>query len=92
MGELLHIYGQGFWHAPATIIGNREALEHLVATLHRALEMDVGLELSHETCANDGEGYDIRVIRLEDETAWRQIATPYTDEDCQGANEGKLYP
>lgn len=90
--ELLHIYAQDSWHQEATIVGNRAALERLVAVLHRALEMDAGIELSTEVFANDGEGYECRVIRLENETQWDELATPYTDEMCQGTNEGRVYP
>lgn len=90
--ELLHIYAQDSWHQEATIVGNRAALEHLVKLLQLALEMDPGCEFSIEVSANDGEGYECKVICLENEKQWDDLATPYTDPDCQGANVGKVYP
>lgn len=92
MNELLHIYAQDSWHQPATIVGNRAALEHLVSVLHRALEMMPAQELSFDTFVNDGESYECRVICVEHPDTWAQIATPYTDPDAQGTNEGRVYP
>ncbi len=88
----LHIYGQDSWHSEAAIVGNRAALENLIHALQLALEMDAGSEFAIEAFVNDGEGYNCKVIRLENDVQWDELATPYTDEVCQFANDGKVYP
>lgn len=92
MDELMHIYAQDSWHQPATIVGNRAALERLVETIQSALDTGQGSTFELETFANDGEGYEVRVMVINDTDMWAQIATPYTDEMCQGTNAGKVYP
>lgn len=89
--KLLHIYAQDSWHQPVTIVGNREALEQLVEHLQLLLN-DGQQGQSFEAFVNDGEGYDVRLLMIEHPDTWERIATPYTDEMCQGTNEGKVYP
>lgn len=90
--ELLHIFAQDSWHQPATIVGNRAALEHLIETLQSALDTGQGSTFELETFTNDGEGYTVRIMVMNDTDLWQQIATPYTDPDAQGTNAGKVYP
>ncbi|ARM83957.1 hypothetical protein [Marinobacter salarius] len=55
----LHIYAQEFFHTPAVIAGNREALEMLKRAVDKALAQGVA---EFETFQNDGEGYDCTVV------------------------------
>lgn len=90
--DILHIYAQDSWHQTATIVGNREGLQKLANALNKLLSITSGHAETFETFANDGEGYECRVLWLEHEATWQQIATPYTDDICQRANEGKVIP
>ncbi len=90
--KLLHIYTQSFWHESAAIVGNREALEALADTLRRVLESEPPAEGRIEAETADGEGYECRVIRIEDERTWSVLALPYTDEVAQTGNVGKVKP
>ena len=60
---LLHIYGQHFYHSPATIRGNRQALEALRDAINMALAEKSG-QATAAVCAADGEGYGVEVQRV----------------------------
>ena len=57
----LHIYSQPCEHFDAQIVGNRKALEILLAAIKRALDMPIDGDswerTSEEVFATDGEGY-----------------------------------
>lgn len=56
-----HVYGQHFYHSPATIRGNREALRLIRDAIDHALEAGEG---EAKLFAGDGEGYGLHVIRV----------------------------
>lgn len=58
----MHVYGQYIYHSPATIRGNRLALEGLRAAIDEALKSGKG---EASVCATDGEGYGIDVVHTE---------------------------
>lgn len=76
MNERLHIYAQQMWHDEAYIVGERDALESLRDAITRAL-----VNNSARMCAycNDGEGYDIHVLCVDEEKAGI-LPAPYTDD------------
>lgn len=92
MDELLHIYAQQSWHQPVTIVGNRAALEALRDAIQQALDIGQGVTTSAEVFTNDGEGYEVLIMPCEDKDLWDTFATPYTDPDAQGTNQGRAYP
>ena len=75
--NILHIYGQPFWHAPVVIAGDREALLQLQAAVTAALDTGSGVASAFVA---DGEGYFVCVRQL-DGTAMADLKTPYTDTD-----------
>ncbi len=54
----MHVYGQYQWHAPATIRGNRRALQALRDAIDRAMKEGSG---EASVFATDGEGYSVDV-------------------------------
>jgi hypothetical protein len=58
---LLHVYGQGKWHSPVHIIGNREGLMNLRDAINEALNFKIA---EHECTTNDGEGFVIKVAKV----------------------------
>lgn len=89
MENKLHIYAQDTWHTPATIIGDRAAISALINTLQKALNENEEVVHTKEFTVNDGEGYDVRVILLENNDIWNNIKYPYSDPDCDHRN-GKI--
>ncbi len=87
---LLHVYAQAFWHEESVIVGNREGLAALQSAIDRALQpgADWNGEQS-EVLTADGEGYNVRVRRLDDEVIDKLIL-PYTDEDAAWNKDGDL--
>lgn len=69
---LLHIYGQHFYHTPATVRGNRQALEALRDAINAALEAKSG-QARASVFAADGEGYGIDVHRV---NTMKALGTP----------------
>lgn len=85
---ILHVYAQAFWHEEAVIVGNREALLTLRATIDAALQSGGEWNgVSSEVSTADGEGYAIRVRRMDDE-AIDKLILPYTDKDAAGNRDG----
>lgn len=74
--DVLHLYGQAFWHDEAYIGGGRTALLALRDAIGEALHKGDG---SAAVFVSDGEGYTVHVVAMSDEDAMRQIV-PYRDE------------
>lgn len=85
--KLLHIYGQDFWHTCGYIVGNKEALIALKNAIEIALDEGEGVV---DVYVNDGEGYDVHVIR--DNSDWKYKAVPYTDEVAREKNKKAIWP
>ena len=62
MKNTLHIYGQGFCHQEALIIGDTEALKKLRHAIDNAIKNKVA---EVDTFTADGEGYEICVANTE---------------------------
>lgn len=86
----LHVYAQAFWHEDAYIVGNVEGLRALRRAIDAALK--VGHAESAELSCGDGEGYCVRVFRVEGAEPWPRLAVPYTDEYAREAREGAIRP
>jgi hypothetical protein len=82
----LHIYGQHYWHSPATIRGNREALLALKAAIDVALE---GSEGEAVVFASDGEGYAVNVVRASTMAVLGHPEYLYTLEHQMGLREAE---
>lgn len=72
----LHVYGQAQWHDEVYIVGDFGSLYALKEAIDRAL---VSGRDKCEQFTNDGEGYDINVIKT-DEATMDKIGVPYHDE------------
>ena len=76
MVDFLHIYGQFNPHDSVSIIGSRQDLVNLMATINKALYSPT--KSSHYT--SDGEGFDVYVVALEEPRYDGQDLTfPYAD-------------
>ena len=84
---ILHVHAQAHWHEPATIVGNRPALEALAQAIRRALH---GNPSRVDAFVADGEGFECHV-RLRDAPvgaeAWSNARMPYTDEIAADSRE-----
>ena len=74
--EVLHLYGQSFWHDDAYIIGTTRDLLALRDAIDKAL---VESHATIESFTADGEGYRLTVLAVDEDTASR-LALPYTDD------------
>jgi len=72
----LHVYAQDQWHDQAFIVGTKEDLVKLQAAVGLAIEHGM---TAWTFFANDGEGYDLVIRRVDELTAGR-LAVPYTNE------------
>lgn len=79
MTNRLHIYGQTLWHDHAFIVGDTTALIALRDAIDAALEAGTAATETTSFTA-DGEGYEIKVYREEEEEYWDKSLLPYTDE------------
>lgn len=79
-GEYLHVYSPLIWHDDAFILGNRKGLEALRDRIDRALEHGASMDATGGFFQNDGEGYTVSVLRIDDDLIDR-IPCSYTD-DC----------
>ena len=68
--NLLHIYSQLYEHGDAVIVGSRSGLLLLAASLLHAVNHGEGETPEYDTpvFATDGEGYQVRVKMLPEET------------------------
>lgn len=85
----LNVYPQHVWHDDVYIVGNRAALELLAEAVQKALDGGRGQCLSF---ANDGEGYDVHIVRLEGEETWDRMAVPYTADYAEENRPDALWP
>ena len=88
MVEALHIFAQHYWHDEAYVVGDRDSLIVLRDALDRAIANGISETPTDSEClaTNDGEGYVVRVLRLEpDDEAIVWMAVPYTDADAAPA-------
>lgn len=82
-----HIYSAGAWHEDAFIIAGTDALLKIKETIDKALES------GQSSCAlfvNDGEGFDLIIVKTDDPAIKDKLRVPYTDEIAAG-DQG-LYP
>ncbi len=75
---VLHLFGQHSWHGDAYIAGSPESLKRLRDAVDSAIQKGYGRT---EAWQNDGEGYDLFVVSLEDQHL-SDMATSYTSEDA----------
>ena len=68
---------------------SRAAIIALIQTLQEVLSTQTGVEHKLEASVSDGEGYDVRIILIEDEETWKTLKYPYSDPDCD-YREGKI--
>ena len=90
--DLLHIYPQAFWHDNAVVLGNRSALERLLNTVQKAL--DIG-EAFTEVMTTDGEGYNVYVKVLNDPwdgEKWTTVSLPYSIPEIFANHAGEWVP
>ncbi len=87
--DTLHIHAQCWWHDEAWVVGNEEALRNLVRALKRAIKEGYAEYL---TFTADGEGYDVRILRLNDDALWDKARLPYTAEWAQDKCPDALHP
>ncbi|MEW5933386.1 MAG: hypothetical protein AB1816_07365 [Bacillota bacterium] len=76
--NLAHLYSQRRWRDDAYIVADDEALRRLGRAVKEAL---AGGEGVCDVFAADGEGYQIRIVRLRDPGLWDLLRLPYSD-DC----------
>lgn len=86
----IHIYAQSQWHDEAYIVGNHSALRTLRDAIDKALLSGNGMA-EVQTFAEDGEGYDIHVMSVPEETL-HKLAVPYTSEMAAEKNDAALRP
>ena len=87
--DVLHVYGQAFWHDEAYLVGDRRALRKLRAAVTAALNRGRG---SCETFANDGEGYEIHVICVDDPATLDRLAVPYHGKHARETSREAVWP
>lgn len=86
----LHVYAQSQWHDDAFVAGDRKSLEDLRSAIDRALAHGDG-RAKATSFTNDGEGFDVHVLLLDDKTMDR-LALPYTDEIASEKKDAALWP
>ncbi|MBT9132882.1 MAG: hypothetical protein DDT33_01412 [Firmicutes bacterium] len=90
--KLVHIYGQEAFHDEAYIVGNTEGLISVLRAIEGALKKGASEALVY---ANDGEGYQIRVILNDspwDSPSWSYLAAPYSREFACEKREDAIWP
>lgn len=86
MKNCLHIYSQNDWHDQAYIVGTTEALQHLRSAIDKALSEGGGTATSY---VNDGEGFYLAVVCVDDEKEFTKLAVPYVDEIAMAKSDEK---
>lgn len=70
-----HIYAQQDSHGEAYLVGDTESLKSLRDAIDRALAKDSS---SFETSSEDGEGYNVLIVKLEEnDPKWDDLLLPY---------------
>jgi len=85
---MLHNYGQGFEHETVLIVGDKEELENLKRAIEKAIDSGKGCIYTRN---NDGEGYEIRIIRIEQNES-DNIILPYWCEESMDSRKCEEYP
>lgn len=77
----LHVFNQYCNHDDVWLRGNREALKRLRDALDVVLQpgKDAG---AVGMWANDGEGYNVYILAVDDEEKWKNAALPYRADWC----------
>lgn len=70
----LHIYAQEIWHGEAYIVGTESALIDLANKISEACTRKHTIS---EHSVNDGEGYNVHILVVED---MDPLSLPYTDD------------
>lgn len=83
--NVLQIYGQGAWHDPAFIVGDKTALSRLRDAIGRALEEG---EAATGVTATDGEGY-IAVVLCREDRDISGLRSQYGSEEARYNGEGE---
>jgi len=71
---VLHLYAQDHWHDEGWVVGTRPGLEALQTAISQALQQGTG---KVEVTVNDGEGYDLCVILLDEADNPDRLTLPY---------------
>lgn len=87
----LHIYAQPYFHTDSFIVGNKEALIELKKAIEEALNSSDG-KAECESSVADGEGYDCRIILLNDDKQWDKLRRPYTDDYAKDNRKDAINP
>lgn len=80
---VVHVYAHDHHHGAVAIVGNREGLLALRATLDRAIEG--GRALTSVVPADDGEGYDLTAFCLNEpfgSEVWSRMPNHYDTHPC----------
>lgn len=75
--DILHVYGQPYWHQPIIIVGTVSALGKLAFTINESIRMGEA-NLDENFITNDGEGFKLTVIRENEDKIGKRKA-PYYD-------------
>jgi hypothetical protein len=90
---LLHVHNQSFQHDDAFLIGNRQALEMLKASIEEALKVK---ECSLNLYTADGEEYFLHIFCDDSEwqgERWQNALLPYTaPEACVIISTKTIFP
>ena len=76
------------WHDDAFLVGTEDTLRALRLAIDVALADGVGI---CEAFTNDGEGFRVAVVRVDEDTAMR-MALPYADEVARTDDADALWP
>jgi len=85
----LHIYSPMIWHDDAFIVGDTASLLELRAAIDMAFATGCGTFLA---TVSDGEGFDMFVVREDDEAVLNDLQFPYTDEIACGGRDTRKWP
>ena len=95
MIRLLHIYGQECPHSDAYLVGNKAGLLELKKAIEQALDDGKGETIHKDGSiyANDGEGYQVKVIMNDDlEPFWLKLALPYSSDLASEKRDNAVWP
>lgn len=87
--DTLHIYSQDAWHDTAYIVGDRQSLTAFRDCLTEAL--DSGGATKFNSFTNDGEGYSIEILPLDD-PQMETMRLPYHGDIALDTDPGRSWP
>lgn len=88
---VLHVYSQPGFHSDVIMVGNDKGLRALYETLGNLLKQENSVELS-EVFVNDGEGYDIIIVKENKEENLTNLVTPYTEDYAMDSRINAVSP